>query len=83
MAAKTNTAKESIVSLKIFIVIKFKGLKYFIKKQKFKEMAAGKSVQAEKKKRKLLDSRFYGVTNKMLNVVASKRRCWRLVRKYP
>ncbi|NLO52354.1 MAG: hypothetical protein GX103_14490, partial [Bacteroidales bacterium] len=43
MAAKANTAKESIVSLKIFIVIKFKGLGHFIKKQKFKEMAAGKS----------------------------------------
>jgi hypothetical protein len=36
MAAKTNTAKESIVSLKIFIVIKFKGLGHFIKKQKCK-----------------------------------------------
>jgi hypothetical protein len=83
MAAKTNTAKESIVSLKIFIVIKFKGLGHFIKKQKFKEMAAGKSGQTEKKKPQLLDSRFSGVMSKLLNVVAAKRRCWRLVRKYP
>jgi hypothetical protein len=41
-------------------------------------MATDQSVQAEKKKLKLLDSKFYGVTNKMQKAVAAKRRGSRL-----
>jgi hypothetical protein len=80
MAATTNTAKESIVSLKFFIFIKFNVLRKSVKKQKCKKMAlaADRSIQTEQKKLNLLENRFCGVTNKIWKAVAAKRRVSRL-----
>ena len=53
------------------------------KRSKKRALATDKSIQTEAEKLQLLDSRFYGVNKKILNVVDAKKRGARLETKYP
>jgi hypothetical protein len=53
------------------------------KRSKKRALAKDKSIQTEAEKLQLLDSRFYGVNKKILNVVDAKKRGARLETKDP